>query len=301
MKKLNLNYRLGMRAFKTALAVVVGLYASILLHLNTPVFTTIACITSMKPSLSESFEDMKRRAFTSIFGVIFGYALSLIPTSAWLKPLIAGMGILIVIYLLILFNMKDMTTLSCIVFIASYVIKTDASIYAVNRVIGTFLGIVIGVGINYAISSPNVEENFYLCARKTCDTIQQTMRALFLESKMDLTEFQDSYTQTKSFYNLLISEVETPFHHNINLQDPKHVMELLEDISVRLSILCKMDHRHLSSLTQEELSKELHYTYLIADEEQDKIDNVYNYHIEYLLKYLDQLRELLKVKPWTTI
>lgn len=301
MKKLNYEYRLGMRAVKTALAVIIGLYFSILLHLNTPVFTTIACITSMKPSMSESLEDMKRRAFTAIFGVIFGYLLSLIPASDFIKPLIAGAGILIVIYILILFNMKDMTTLSCIVFIASFVIKTDASLYAMNRVIGTFLGIVIGVGINYAISSPNVEENFFLSARQTYDHMQETIRNLLLKGQPNFDTFQNSYAQTKNFYKLLCSEVETPFHHDINLQVPHHIIELLEDISVRMSIIRKMKSRHLSDSTKEKLSRRFLYTDLFSQDPYNKIDDVYNYHIEYLLKYVDELYEFLQVKPWTTI
>ena len=149
--KLDYKYRIGMRAFKTALAVVIGLYLSYLLNLDSPIFVSIAAVSSMKPSMSESLQDTKKRAFTCVFGVILGYLSSIISVPEFVEPLIAGLGILITIYILVVFKMKDMTQLSCIVFVASFSSNSDKFYYATNRIIGTFVGIIVGVLVNYFI------------------------------------------------------------------------------------------------------------------------------------------------------
>ena len=74
--KIDYKYRIGMRAIKTALAVLIGLYISYLLNLNSPIFVSIAAVSSMKPSMSESLDDMKKRLFTAVIGVIIGYLAS---------------------------------------------------------------------------------------------------------------------------------------------------------------------------------------------------------------------------------
>lgn len=299
--KLNLNYRIGMRAFKTSLAVIIGLYLSNILHLNTPVFTTIACITSMKPSMSEAFADIKRRAFTSVFGVILGYVLGLIPATPMVEPLIAGFGILIVIWILIVFNMKNMTTLSCIVFVASFASVTDATTYALNRVVGTFLGIAVGVLINFMISSPNVEENFMRAATKTYKTGLSTLREIVVHQGTDLEAFNKSYSETMGFYQLLVTEVEAPLHHDIDLKNSKRIIQLLDHISVRLALISTMKNTHLEPFHIEDLSRRFQLSLFEDGTNLNKVDDVFNYHIKYLLNYFDELREILKVNQWTNI
>lgn len=164
--KIDYKYRIGMRTLKTALAVVIGLYISYLLDLDSAIFVSIAAVSTMKPSMSESLEDFKKRLFTCVFGVMVGYFFSKISVVEYLEPLIAGLGILLTIYILVVVKMKDMTQLSCIVFVASFCSNSDKFYYATNRIIGTVIGIIVGVLVNYFISSPNVWEDFYSCSEK---------------------------------------------------------------------------------------------------------------------------------------
>ena len=289
--KIDYKYRIGMRTLKTALAVVIGLYISYLLDLDSAIFVSIAAVSTMKPSMSESLEDFKKRLFTCVFGVMVGYFFSKISVVEYLEPLIAGLGILLTIYILVVVKMKDMTQLSCIVFVASFCSNSDKFYYATNRIIGTVIGIIVGVLINYFISSPNVWEDFILAARSCYRSSNLVLKQILSGEKVDLSEFNRELTSATKLYKLLEKEADTPFQYRYKkISREKRIMSLIESISVRLEVVENMDADHFSF----EVSQEALKRYDLEEEyssDLDVEDRVYNYHIEYILKYMDQLKE----------
>ena len=289
--KIDYKYRIGMRTLKTALAVVIGLYISYLLDLDSAIFVSIAAVSTMKPSMSESLEDFKKRLFTCVFGVMVGYFFSKISVVEYLEPLIAGLGILLTIYILVVVKMKDMTQLSCIVFVASFCSNSDKFYYATNRIIGTVIGIIVGVLVNYFISSPNVWEDFILAARSCYRSSNLVLKQILSEEKVDLSEFNRELASATKLYKLLEKEADTPFQYRYKkISREKRIMSLIESISVRLEVVENMDADHFSF----EVSQEALKRYDLEEEyssDLDVEDRVYNYHIEYILKYMDQLNE----------
>ena len=289
--KIDYKYRIGMRTLKTALAVVIGLYISYLLDLDSAIFVSIAAVSTMKPSMSESLEDFKKRLFTCVFGVMVGYFFSKISVVEYLEPLIAGLGILLTIYILVVVKMKDMTQLSCIVFVASFCSNSDKFYYATNRIIGTVIGIIVGVLVNYFISSPNVWEDFILAARSCYRSSNLVLKQILSGEKVDLSEFNRELASATKLYKLLEKEADTPFQYRYKkISREKRIMSLIESISVRLEVVENMDADHFSF----EVSQEALKRYDLEEEyssDLDVEDRVYNYHIEYILKYLDQLKE----------
>lgn len=289
--KIDYKYRIGMRTLKTALAVVIGLYISYLLDLDSAIFVSIAAVSTMKPSMSESLEDFKKRLFTCVFGVMVGYFFSKISVVEYLEPLIAGLGILLTIYILVVVKMKDMTQLSCIVFVASFCSNSDKFYYATNRIIGTVIGIIVGVLVNYFISSPNVWEDFILAARSCYRSSNLVLKQILSEEKVDLSEFNRELTSATKLYKLLEKEADTPFQYRYKkISREKRIMSLIESISVRLEVVENMNTDHFSF----EVSQEALKRYDLEEEyssDLDVEDRVYNYHIEYILKYMDQLKE----------
>ena len=289
--KIDYKYRIGMRTLKTALAVVIGLYISYLLDLDSAIFVSIAAVSTMKPSMSESLEDFKKRLFTCVFGVMVGYFFSKISVVEYLEPLIAGLGILLTIYILVVVKMKDMTQLSCIVFVASFCSNSDKFYYATNRIIGTVIGIIVGVLVNYFISSPNVWEDFILAARSCYRSSNLVLKQILSGEKVDLSEFNRELASTTKLYKLLEKEADTPFQYRYKkISREKRIMSLIESISVRLEVVENMNADHFSF----EVSQEALKRYDLEEEyssDLDVEDRVYNYHIEYILKYMDQLKE----------
>lgn len=289
--KIDYKYRIGMRTLKTALAVVIGLYISYLLDLDSAIFVSIAAVSTMKPSMSESLEDFKKRLFTCVFGVMVGYFFSKISVVEYLEPLIAGLGILLTIYILVVVKMKDMTQLSCIVFVASFCSNSDKFYYATNRIIGTVIGIIVGVLVNYFISSPNVWEDFILAARSCYRSSNLVLKQILSGEKVDLSDFNRELVSATKLYKLLEKEADTPFQYRYKkISREKRIMSLIESISVRLEVVENMDADHFSF----EVSQEALKRYDLEEEyssDLDVEDRVYNYHIEYILKYMDQLKE----------
>ncbi|WP_277251294.1 FUSC family protein [Peptoniphilus vaginalis] len=289
--KIDYKYRIGMRTLKTALAVIIGLYISYLLDLGSAIFVSIAAVSTMKPSMSESLQDFKKRLFTCVFGVIVGYFFSKINVEDYLEPLVAGLGILLTIYILVVVKMKDMTQLSCIVFVASFCSNSDKFYYATNRILGTFIGIIVGVLVNYFISSPNVWEDFILAARSCYRSCNLALKEILSDKKADLTEFNKDLESATNLYKILEKEADTPFQYKYKeLSREKRIMSLIESIYVRLEVVENMDADHFSL----EVSQEALKRYKLVEEyssDLDVEDRVYNYHIEYILKYMDQLKE----------
>lgn len=289
--KIDYKYRIGMRTLKTSLAVVIGLYISYLLDLDSAIFVSIAAVSTMKPSMSESLEDFKKRLFTCVFGVMVGYFFSKISVVEYLEPLIAGLGILLTIYILVVVKMKDMTQLSCIVFVASFCSNSDKFYYATNRIIGTVIGIIVGVLVNYFISSPNVWEDFILAARSCYRSSNLVLKQILSGEKVDLSKFNRELASATKLYKLLEKEADTPFQYRYKkISREKRIMSLIESISVRLEVVENMNADHFSF----EVSQEALKRYDLEEEyssDLDVEDRVYNYHIEYILKYMDQLKE----------
>lgn len=295
IKNIQFKQTIGMRVIKTALAVTIGLYISMLLNLNSPIFTSIASITSMKPSFAESFKDVKKRMFSSIFGVSLGFILSNVPIDDYIKPFIAGFGIILVIYILQVFHMKEMSLLSSIVFAASFLSKSDKLIYGVNRIIGTFLGIVIGVTINYLISSPNVYEDFLDSAKKTTDIAIRICEELLLTTRdFDFLEFENAYAHTEKIYELLLLEINVPFHSEINLKHSTKIKKILTEVYLRLHLLTNISKQpNINEKNQKHISEVYNYTTLYYGNLSGDLNTVYNYHIDIVFKHIDELQKLL--------
>lgn len=291
LKNLNYKYRIGMRAIKTALAVTIGLYVSQLLKINSPIFVSIASVSTMKASLYESLSDTKKRLFTCIFGVILGYLSSKISVPRYFEPVIAGLGILIIIYILVVFDMKKMTQLSCIVFVASFTSESKL-IYAVNRIIGTVIGVGVGVMVNYFISSPNVYRQFIESVKKSYRSANRAFKALIVDNELDFSEFNADYKKTTEFYDLLKKEVKTPFINGIDISDEKKMMSILDSISVRFEIIKNFKGENLNENVVTKLNKRYNVDKKSTDSlsESERVDN---YHIESILKYFDDLNILI--------
>lgn len=291
--KFDYKYRIGMRAIKTALAVVIGLFISDFFKLNSQIFVAIAAVSSMKPSMSESLDDMKKRLFTAVIGVIIGYLASKISLPLLLEPLIAGLGVLIIIYILAILKMRDMTQLSCIVFVASFCSDSDKVVYAFNRILGTVIGVLVGVLVNYYISSPNIWEDFISVSIKSYNSANRVLREIIYDKKANLNDFNENLANANTLYKLLKKEVKTPFHHGHSLDKETTILFLLESISVRLAVINNMNANYLS----EKVSNEANKRYELDEpfsKNLNEVEAVYNYHIEYIFKYMDELKELVE-------
>ncbi|MDO5713074.1 MAG: aromatic acid exporter family protein [Tissierellia bacterium] len=294
--KLHFNTKIGMRTIKTAISVVIGLYLSILLKLDTPIFTTIAAITTMQPSFTETFNTMKNRIITCIFGVVIGILLSYITDNPFLLPIIAGFGVIFVIWVLQLFGFKSMITLSVIVFLASISSSSDKFAYGLNRLIGTVLGVLVAVIVNYLISSPKVHENFFESIALTYrDILSLTKRRILIHSEPKLVKLSKDIDQANTYYKIMKEELNVPFHEEVNLERPRIILSLINEIFVRFRLLEELKgHYPVLTVENKRLIREMfHFTVLFDGDLEGRKNIVYNFHITTLLNNIMMIENYL--------
>ena len=150
---------IGLRIFKTALAVCASLYISRFFG-SQSYFSGLAAVITMQSSISSSFEFGLNRIYATVMGI--GVAL-LFHLIGFLGMPAIFVGIIIVIKFCLIFHWKKSVSLACIVFILVMLFNPSTSRYAhayhygLIRLIDTAVGVVISLLINHFLFHPKEE------------------------------------------------------------------------------------------------------------------------------------------------
>lgn len=289
------SYKLGMRTFKTGLAVSIGMLIAQFLHLRSPVFVVMSAIMAMKASVSDSFILGKNRMISTLFGAVAGLISSYIfPQNAFFL----GLGIIIVIYIHNVFNWKEAITLSAVIYAVVFMnVEASTLSYAFNRTLDTFIGISVAMLINYFIASPNRESIFLEVVNKIYHDSKKIVYKLVRGQTIDLEELKAIIYQSEEEYEALKQEIDMNFHKTDSEGNLNLIIHLLDDIYNNISTLSKIKQGPDLSLTNTniELIEELYNLSVMKDfdDDFDDYDIVYNYHLEELLNHLLKIEELL--------
>ena len=142
--------KIGLRTFKTGIAVALSLMMVQILHLESVIFVSIAALIGMQPTVSDSWKVGGNRILGTIVGTLFGLLMALILPGHFL---LAGVGVVVLILLMNQLKIPEGITISCVVFISIFMnTQNDILPYALSRLTDTFLGIGIALMVNYFIS-----------------------------------------------------------------------------------------------------------------------------------------------------
>lgn len=154
------HYRLGLRAFKSAISVLICLLIAIIFNRPQPLLASIAAIICMQPTYDKTYKTgLHRLVGTSIGGVIGLIVLlfvRFIPYKEYLQYInliLAPFCILVVIYICNVINHKSSVVIGCIVVLSVLVEWSDSAysntfMYVINRVVDTSIGIVVAIIVN---------------------------------------------------------------------------------------------------------------------------------------------------------
>lgn len=154
---INKNYKIGLRAIKTAIAVSICMMMTYITKRDEAFIAAFAAIICMQPTYNQTFKSGLNRLFGTISGGIIGYALlelsNAIPSyKPWWNVILAPLCLLIVIYICNMFDKQPSVSIACIVLlccIAQPVYDVnDPLIYVVNRVLSTSFGVVVAMVVN---------------------------------------------------------------------------------------------------------------------------------------------------------
>lgn len=144
--------KIGLRNIKTALAVSLCILLFQMLDRPYPFYACIAAVICMQRSVGHSFRVGRDRMIGTVIGGLVGLGIYLVFGPAWYAT---GLGIVMVIALCNHFGKQNSVAIACIVLIAitTNLKEVTAVVYAANRVLDTFVGIIVALGINRVIPS----------------------------------------------------------------------------------------------------------------------------------------------------
>lgn len=290
--------RIGLRSIKTAFAVMIGLYLSYIFKLYTPLYTSIACVTSMQSSVYDSVKDVTKRGFTAVFGVTLGYFLSKVTEDPYLEILVCGCGILLILFLLNHFKLNRMASLSCIVFMASYFSKIDKFQYGINRVIGTIIGMLVGLLVNLLVARPRLDLDFYNDALAQRDILRNIFINIIKRDEKNIEFVSGSRKSIEEKFEKLLKEYETIIHPKMDIIHAKELKGIFSNLEISLNLLDLLEPRALDYENRIKILEDFGIETGEEEVEESELSIVYNYQVANILRCFEEMEEILeKIKP----
>ncbi|HMM70071.1 MAG TPA: aromatic acid exporter family protein [Gudongella oleilytica] len=279
--------KIGMRTIKTGLAVMLGVTVAGLVGLRSPLFVAIGAISTMQTSVSESFVMGKNRILGTIMGAVVAVVIAeILPYS----NIFLGLGIILLIQILNILGWKKSISLSAIVFSAVYLNREMGMIeYATNRVLDTFIGIVMGVLVNYLVAAPDSEKKFYAKVDAFVEVAKEYTYSLIVgKKKVDLDDLRGMLLDIEKLQELVRGDSNILYDDEGQKLDTAKTLHVLEEIFNDLSSITAMDYMAIVSSKNLILAGQVFqitpiwYEKSIISEE----DIIFNYHLQRLLKNL---------------
>lgn len=279
--------KIGMRTIKTGLAVMLGVTVAELVGLRSPLFVAIGAISTMQTSVSESFVMGKNRILGTIMGAVVAVAIAeILPYS----NIFLGLGIILLIQILNILGWRKSISLSAIVFSAVYLNREMGMIeYATNRVLDTFIGIVMGVLVNYLVAAPDSEKKFYAKVDAFVEVAKEYTYSLIVgKKKVDLDDLRGMLLDIEKLQELVRGDSNILYDDEGQKLDTAKTLHVLEEIFNDLSSITAMDYMAIVSSKNLILAGQVFqitpiwYEKSIISEE----DIIFNYHLQRLLKNL---------------
>lgn len=153
----------GMRNIKTALSVLACILFLKLLGRSHPFYACIASVICLQDTVENSYKTGKHRMIGTIIGGFTGMFFAMFEEHFDLisfMPILTAIGIILVIYICTLIKKPASVSISCIVLLAVMTNLRDTTpfLYALNRMLDTFIGILIAIIINKYIMPNEIND-----------------------------------------------------------------------------------------------------------------------------------------------
>ena len=149
--------KIGMRIWKSALAVLLCFFIDLLRGAGTPFYSAIAALLCMQPTRDGSLKTGLNRVKGTVIGAVFGLVILLaerqwLPQGAdLLRFLLISLSVIPLLYLTALLRMPTASYITCVVFLSITVSHGEDVapwLFALNRMVDTLLGIGVSLGVN---------------------------------------------------------------------------------------------------------------------------------------------------------
>lgn len=291
------HLHIGLRAFKTALAVTVALLIARALGTYSPIFSGLGAIVAMARTLKDSLREARTQFVGVILGGIIGFLLLLISPAP--SPLLTGVGILSAIVLCNLLGLYYAVSLAAII-VLSVCVSTSGNpmIEMVYRLVDTSIGLIVGLVVNMLIKPYNNRPRVVSLLYQVADSVPGYLDSCILKNLYpDLAELEKTLRALEVEFEIYRKQhFRYREAHNRDAIFLQGVIQLAVRIDQELSALACMDtfgmpeEKNLARLRELGLCVPDHLERKCTEED----STVTNYHLEKALDARDCLIELLQ-------
>lgn len=280
------KYKIGMRTFKTALSVALSLFIANLLNLNSPSLVGIAAIVAMQSSVNESLIAGKNRMLATFVGAVvalfFSYTL---PQNYFFL----GLGIIVVIHIHNIFGWKQSLSLSAIVFLAIFLNQEGSRLfYATNRLLDTFIGIIVSTLINYFIATPDDKQSFIYIRDHLYTVIKSLIYDVITNpNQIENAAFKEELDEYNQSFEALKNEMHMDFSKGKSYNVANDIVVILNKVDKNILTILELNMVPILNEENTSLFEQLYFKkYNSPDREISDLDIIYNYHINKVFKKL---------------
>lgn len=294
------RFRIGLRTLKTAAAVIISLVIVTAYGATTSklIFAMLGAMVAMEPTFKESLESCLTQIVGMIFGVIAGVLLLNLP----LNPLlVAGVGIVVVITLYNVFQIRFSPSLPCLIVVT---LCTTPNIqpftYGLGRLWDTAIGLGVGMLINTLVFPYDTSRRI----QTTAECLDKEI-LVFLEDMFDGdTKLPDTEKMAQMIDDLerllrIFSKQWILLYLKRNRRKLEIFLQLegkARQLIAQMEVLCRMEQpgrlNDKNRMSLEECGA------FIKDERvidvADELDIVTNYHVGKLLTLRQELIDVLR-------
>ncbi|EMA6345078.1 aromatic acid exporter family protein [Bacillus cytotoxicus] len=284
--------KLGARILKTGIAITLALFASILLHLPSPVFAGISAIFAVQPSVYRSYltalEQIQANVIGAVFAIAFAFAFGN-------NPFIIGLTCILVIALTLQLRLENTISIALVTVIAIMEYQGENFFdFALLRFATIMTGIIAASLVNLIFMPPKYETKLYYRIVDNTEEIVKWIRmnsrqaSDFTTLKTDIDRMKEKMIKLNHYY--LLYKEERSYTKTIRFAKIRKLVlfrQMLATTSRALSTL-KSLHR-----TENELR---HMPESFQESIQNELDSLTNYHEQVLLKFIGKAKKQQSVE-----
>lgn len=213
------KYKVGMRAFKTALATSLAIFICQIFNITNASFAGVEAIICMQSNVYSSLQIVRNRIIATLMGAFIAIFFVYFKMQ---NPIAVFLGICIIIYLCNLFNFLNSIVLASIVFLM-IILYHDTTIsffeYSIQRLFISFIGQGVGFGINYLIYPPKVEKTLHSMYKSSFNDCMESFKNILKKKSFDSNLLIEDIHKLNDQFNLIEQNTKIRITEHLNTKD----------------------------------------------------------------------------------
>ncbi|WBW98315.1 FUSC family protein [Oceanirhabdus sp. W0125-5] len=288
--------KIGLRNIKTALAVVISVVILRIFSSETYFFAPIAAIMTMQNTVYSSFRTGLNRMIGTTIGAVIAIIAVELSVNVMVNSILIFVGIILVIYLCNVLNFKQSVGIACIVFlmIILYADNIAPVEYGISRLLETFMGIIIALGVNFVVSPNESQKKMYEHYDKLKEQIDEIFKNIILNGdNPKLFTLRDDISEFKAIFSSYQFEHMDDNEYEEELDLINNRIKLLREANVHLKLLydmranCCLSTANYAKLKESDYEINLRKSAVLPIDDHENI--VFNFHVDKMINLIKKL------------